>query len=80
MDGTGSVEARILKDIHMFGDSIRGFDLSGKGKKAEYVGKMSKAYASDAQSYLDKGDLFTAFSCISYAHGLLDALKELYSD
>lgn len=41
---------------------------------------MARDYASDAQSYLDKGDLLTAFSCISYAHGLIDALKKLESD
>jgi len=41
------------------------------------VVEMAKLYASDAKSYLDKGDIFTAFSCISYAHGLMDSILSL---
>ncbi len=68
---------RILKDISMFDDSLELI----KGKKLEAnmsaIVEMSKLYASDAKSYLEKGDLFTAFSCISYAHGLMDSILSL---
>jgi hypothetical protein len=68
---------RVLKDISMFRDSlelISGTKLDGKMSS---VVEMAKLYASDAQSYLDKGDILTAFSCISYAHGLMDSILSL---
>ena len=34
-------------------------------------------YAKDSQSFLDKGDLYTSFASINYAHGLLDAVKAI---
>ncbi|OJI08008.1 MAG: hypothetical protein BK997_01325 [Candidatus Micrarchaeum sp. ARMAN-1] len=61
----------------MFRDSlelISGTKLDGKMSS---VVEMAKLYASDAQSYLDKGDILTAFSCISYAHGLMDSILSL---
>ncbi len=73
------IEERIKKDIQMFDASIRELGpANGAGKKAESVVGMAKLYRADAQSYLEKGDFYTSFSCISYAHGLLDAIKELY--
>lgn len=60
----------------MFNANVK--TASFKEEGAKKVFELSKMYASDAKSYLQKGDLYTAFSCISYAHGLLDALKELY--
>ncbi len=70
---------RIEKDIRKFRESAEeygaiGSDASAKEKE---IFELAKMYASDAKSYLEKGDLYTAFSCISYAHGLLDALKGL---
>ncbi len=76
------IEERIRKDIKMFDESIKEPGIAkianGTDKKAESIVEMAKLYRSDAQSYLDKGDFYTSFSCISYAHGLLDAIKELY--
>jgi hypothetical protein len=66
---------RIGKDITKFYDNIG--KVSVKGEKEIKVIELSKMYASDARSYLEKGDLDTAFSCISYAHGLLDAVLQL---
>jgi hypothetical protein len=34
---------------------------------------LAKQYNSDAKYYLEKKDYFTAFGCMNYAHGLLDA-------
>ncbi|MGC8669946.1 MAG: DUF357 domain-containing protein [Candidatus Micrarchaeia archaeon] len=70
------VKKRILKDIALFYDSLRTVKNIDKDKKLEYIIKLSEMYAKDSQSYLEKGDMCTAFSCISYAHGLLDATKE----
>ena len=34
---------------------------------------MIQRYVSDAQHFLEKGNLVAAFGAIEYAHGLLDA-------
>lgn len=47
-------------------------------KNTTRVLELSKMYAKDSKSFLDKGDLYTSFSCIGYAHGLLDALREIH--
>ncbi len=75
-DSTENTVARITKDIEMFDTNSKELSFSDKG--ARKVFELSKMYASDARSWLAKGDLYTAFSSISYAHGLLDALRELY--
>ena len=74
------IKRRIEKDIRMFHENIREKKLEGSDKPQLKVIELSKMYASDAQSYLDKGDFYTAFSCISYAHGLLDAIRDLRGD
>ena len=38
---------------------------------------LVKAYVADAEYYLNKGDYYTGIACISYAEGILDAMKEL---
>ncbi len=72
-------EERIEKDILKFYESVDEYKaLQGSlGAREKEIAELSEMYASDAKSYLKKGDLYTAFSCISYAHGLLDALKAL---
>ncbi|MGC8652141.1 MAG: DUF357 domain-containing protein [Candidatus Micrarchaeia archaeon] len=68
---------RILKDIRLFYESYDRSAIEHACKSVKHVMDLSEMYAKDAESYLKKGDLYTAFSCISYAHGLLDALKEI---
>ena len=72
--GDDNTRHRIEKDIEEFHESVKAVKSL---PSYERVIELAKMYASDAKSYLDKGDLYTSFSCISYAHGLLDALKEL---
>jgi uncharacterized protein len=65
---------RIAKDLDLFDRNLLIADRSEK--KTEEIKKMielARMYASDSRSYLNKGDLPTSFSCIAYAHGLLDA-------
>jgi hypothetical protein len=54
------------------------FKLSVKNKKLtelqEKTIKLAKQYYNDSKYYLGKKDYFTAFGCINYAHGLLDAI------
>ena len=72
------IATRIQKDIDSFYSSLGKVALPGG--KAGKVAELARMYASDAKSYLSKGDLYTSFSCISYAHGLLDALREEMAD
>jgi len=71
------IKERIEKDIQKFYLSIGRLEGISDDKNTLKVVELSKMYASDAKSFLDKGDLYTAFSCISYAHGLLDAVLKL---
>ncbi len=69
------IRARIEKDIAMFDASAASVNAADEAQRK--VVEMSKLYAKDSRSYLEKGDYYTSFSCISYAHGLLDAIKSL---
>lgn len=71
MDDGKAVRARIEKDIGMFYSNMKKLGQGGVGRK---VVELSEMYARDSKSYLDKNDYYTSFSCISYAHGLLDAV------
>ncbi|MCC9260865.1 MAG: DUF357 domain-containing protein [Methanobrevibacter woesei] len=35
-------------------------------------------YKNDSKYYLEKEDMRTAFGCIEYSHGLLDALRMIH--
>jgi len=42
-------------------------------KNAEDFLDMARRYHSDAGHFKEKGDVVTAFACLNYAHGWLDA-------
>lgn len=70
--GDSDIEKRIAKDIDSFYSNLAKVEKASRhGAK---VVELAKMYASDSKSYLAKRDFYTAFSCISYAHGLLDAV------
>jgi hypothetical protein len=71
MDDVNQMRTRIENDIKEFDSNMKKLKPGDIGKK---IVELSKMYASDSKSYLDKQDYFTSFSCISYAHGLLDAV------
>lgn len=60
---------RIEKDLRMFEENL------GKVEKNNII-EMALRYYKDAEYYLEKEDYFTAFGCINYAHGLLDAIRK----
>ncbi len=62
---------RIREDIEQFYKSVN--DV----KDAPEIVELAIRYCKDAQFYLDKKDYVTAFGCINYAHGLIDAVKKL---
>lgn len=66
---------RIKKDITMFEESVIELDSLSLAGTEEEVVDQAKRYYEDTMYYLEKGDYFTAFGCINYAHGLLDGIK-----
>jgi uncharacterized protein len=73
-----NIEKRIEKDIVTFYSNMGNIEKV-KDKESLKVIELAKMYASDAKSYLTKKDFYTSFSCISYAHGLLDAITQISS-
>lgn len=64
-------QTRITKDIVMFEDNVKKVTISSNNQK---IVELARQYCEDAKYYRSKKDYFTAFGCINYAHGLLDAL------
>jgi hypothetical protein len=62
------IEERIKKDLNLFVENC-------KKVKDKKIVDMAKRYYEDAKFYLERKDYFTAFGCINYAHGLIDALR-----
>ena len=65
---------RILIDLDKFN---RTFNIVGSldlDDQETHVLDLAKRYQEDAKYFLSKDDLPTSFGCITYAHGLLDAL------
>lgn len=50
----------------------------------EFIGKEKEVYdraidyCNDSKYYLEKEEIRTAFGCIEYSHGLLDALRMIH--
>ena len=52
-------------------------DITFVGKQKE-VYDRAVDYMNDSKYYLEKEDMRTAFGCIEYSHGLLDALRMIH--
>lgn len=64
-------KTRIKKDIAMFEEDIKKTKTQKNQKK---IIELANQYFEDSKYYLEQKDFFTAFGCINYAHGLLDAI------
>ena len=67
-------KTRIKKDIVMFEENLQKIkqrDIDDIHKK---IIELAGQYYNDSKYYLEKRNYFTAFGCINYAHGLLDAI------
>ncbi len=60
---------RIEKDLELFEKTMK----KAINKRNIKIISLSNNYYNDSKHYLKKKDYFTAFGCINYAHGLLDA-------
>jgi uncharacterized protein len=78
---------RIKKDVELFRKNIKEIEsikIHSKEEKIiekkvieERIIEMARSYCKDTSYYLGKQDNLTAFGCITYAHGLLDAVRIL---
>jgi hypothetical protein len=67
-------KTRIEKDIAMFEENLLKLkNRKNKSRKWKII-ELATQYYQDSRYYLNKKDFFTAFGCINYGHGLLDAL------
>ncbi len=69
---------RILSDITQFDESVREVGRRKRKLTPELLDNVQRAknYRNDAEYFLKKGDLFTAWGAINYAHGILDAVRK----
>lgn len=68
-------ERRVRKDIEQFDESIAEVEaMELDATMRENVGR-ARNYRKDAEYFLCKGDPYTAWGTINYAHGILDAVR-----
>ena len=67
-------EKRIQDDIDFFEKNLKKAITLAIDKTSKDTIELAKQYYEDAKYYLSKKDHLTAFGCINYAHGLLDAI------
>ena len=67
-------KTRIEKDIIMFEENFEKINNKKPEKFNKKIVELATQYYKDSKYYLDKEDYFTAFGCINYGHGLLDAV------
>ena len=58
----------------MFEENIKQADNIKLTRSQKKTIELATQYYEDTKYYLEKKDYFTAFGCINYAHGLLDAI------
>ena len=67
-------KTRVQKDIVMFEKNITRIRDGTMSEAERNIIKLAKQYYEDTKYYSEKKDFFTAFGCVNYAHGLLDAI------
>ncbi|MBI5681186.1 MAG: DUF357 domain-containing protein [Methanobacterium sp.] len=79
MGDDSSTISRINKDIELFTKNIKEIESINLNDNENEVLLRALSYFEDTKYYLEKGDLVTSFGCITYAHGLLDAIRLLHN-
>jgi hypothetical protein len=67
-------KTRVQKDIVMFEENIKQINEKTITDSQKKILELASQYYEDTKYYAGKKDYFTAFGCINYAHGLLDAI------
>ena len=70
---------RIKQDVELFWKNIKELESIKISDREEQIVELARNYSSDTLYYLEKEDNLTAFGCITYAHGLLDAVRLLHN-
>ena len=65
---------RILIDIEKLDESFEKVESIKLSQEEKEIIRRAKDYREDCKYYLEKGDELTSFGCITYAHGLVDAI------
>ncbi|MCL5786724.1 MAG: DUF357 domain-containing protein [Candidatus Marsarchaeota archaeon] len=71
------IEERIRKDISLFSESMNKASKLALTEEERKVVELAGMYAQDSEAWLKKKDLYTSFSSIAYAHGLMDAILKI---
>ena len=72
-----SEKERIESDIRQFRENVGEVKIT---PETEDVVELAKQYCEDTQYFLDRKDYVTAFGCINYAHGLIDAYRKKWKE
>jgi hypothetical protein len=67
-------KTRVEKDIVMFEENIKHINEKTLTDSQKKTIEIATQYYEDTKYYASKKDYFTAFGCVNYAHGLLDAI------
>ena len=62
----------VEKSIEKTANALNSIGIINESEGRELL-DMAQRYVSDAQHFLEKGNLIAAFGAVEYAHGLLDA-------
>jgi hypothetical protein len=69
---------KIAIDIKKLENNLIEVENIAFSEKEKEVYNRALDYMNDSKYYLEKEDFRTAFGCIEYSHGLLDALRMIY--
>mgnify|MGYP000571892818 CR=1 FL=1 len=61
-----------IENVNLVLKDIKNRKISDKAKE---IVELVNRYLQDSKHYLEKGDVITSLACVSYAEGLLDALR-----
>lgn len=61
----------------MFEENIKHINHNNLTENQKKTIELATQYYEDTKYYATKKDYFTAFGCINYAHGLLDAILKI---
>jgi hypothetical protein len=67
-------KTRVQKDIAMFEKNVARLSDKTITEAEGKIISLARQYYEDTKYYHGKKDYFTAFGCVNYAHGLLDAI------
>ncbi|MCC7553320.1 MAG: DUF357 domain-containing protein [Methanobacteriaceae archaeon] len=69
---------KIAIDIEKLERNLKELENVKFNEKEIEIYKRALDYMNDSKYYLEKNELRTAFGCIEYSHGLLDALRMIH--